>query len=292
MSFDPDRTTVLPPVGYPITEEIPAVPPRGGGGRGSSGPSGPLFLKLVGGLLGVGLVAIATLLVYNSRRPNNGASTAPNVVENPTPVFAPSVNPAPTVTELEDGNPGFWQVVGVPDGLNIRSGPGVDNDIVGSLSVGDRHVFGTGERATVNGATWTQITFGANDVTGWVSSQFLATDTPPDPSAPEPTVTPATGQSTSIVCFRSQRAPSGTARLQFTNRTQISGLIRTIDGQTVIDQNVAGTLANGQAQVTLTNVASNEVIRQNWVFSPASVDLGTGTMLSVVNCSTVAGQLP
>ena len=52
MSFDPDRTTVLPPVGYPITEEIPAVPPRGGGGRGSSGPSGPLFLKLVGGASG------------------------------------------------------------------------------------------------------------------------------------------------------------------------------------------------------------------------------------------------
>lgn len=285
MSFDPDRTTVLPPVGYPITEEIPAI------GLGGRGPSGQLFLKLVGGLLLLGLLAIAAILVINNQRSDNSASRDPDVVESPTPAFEPPEDPAPTAVQLDDVAPGFWQVVGVPDGLNIRSGPGVNNDIVGSLSAGDRHIFGTGERATVNGAEWTQVTFGDNDATGWVSSQFLATDTAPDPNAPEPTVAPPVNPSTSVVCFESQRAPTRIARLQFTDGTTISGLIRTIDGQVAIDQNVAGTLANGQAQVTLTN-ASDQAVRQSWIFSPASVDLGTGTVLLVVDCSTVAGQLP
>lgn len=286
MSYDPNRTTVLPPVGYPITEEIPAVGP---GGRG---PSGALFLKLVGALLVLGIAATAAILVINNQRSNNSTTGESDGVESPTATPEADDNPAPTVVQLDDAAPGFWQVTGVPDGLNVRSGPGVENDIVGSLSAGDRHIFGTGERATVNGAEWTQITFGTNDATGWVSSRFLATDTAPDPNVPQPTSTASSSASTSVVCFESQRAPTRIARLEFTDRTTISGLIRTFDGQTAIDRNVTGTLANGQADVTLTNVSSNEVARQNWVFSPASVDLGNGTVLLVVDCSTVAGQLP
>ena len=286
MSYDPNRTTALPPVGYPITEEIPVIGP----GRRRS--SGPFFLKLVGGLLVVGLVSIAAILVIDDQRSNGSASVGTTTTESATPTVEPDANPAPTAVELDDVAPGFWQVVGVADGLNVRSGPGVNNDIVGSLSAGDRHIFGTGERSAINGAEWTQITFGASDTTGWVSSRFLAADTAPDPNAPEPTATTPPNASTSIVCFESQRAPTRIARLQFADRTAISGLIRRIDGQNSIDQTVSGTLANGRAQVTLTNVSSNVVVRQDWIFGTSTVDLGNGTVLSVVECSTVVDRLP
>jgi hypothetical protein len=287
MSYDPERTTVLPQIGFPITEELPIVTVgRGPGGRG---PGGSGFLKIAAVLLIASMIAIAAVLIISNRQSNEVASTD-EAVENPTPAFEPKDTPAPTSVELDDVEPGFWQVTGVPDGLNVRSGPGTDNDIIGSLRAGDRHIFGTGERVTVNGAEWTQITFGDSDTVGWVSTRFLAGDIAPDPN--DPTPTPVVVRSLSVVCFQSASEPIRIARLEFADNTAISGLIRTIDGQTAIDQTVSGTLANGSALMTLTDPSTGESSRRTWAFSPASVDLGNGTVLSVTNCAAIAGQLP
>ena len=288
MSYDPNRTTVLPELGFPITEELPAVTP---GQRRGPGPGGSGFLKIAAFLLIASMIAIAAVLFINNQRSNETATTNENI--DPTTTATTSNEaPTPAVVEVDDTEPGFWRVTGVPDGLNVRSGPGIGNDIVGSLRADDRHIFGTGELANVNGAEWTQVVFGDNDSTGWVSSQFLATDTPPDPDAPTPTPTPAPApSSSSVVCFESDQQPTRVARLTIASGN-ITGVIRTIDGQATSDQTVTGTLANGSALVTLTTPTTGASSQRTWTFRPADVVLGNGIILSVVNCATVAGQLP
>jgi len=285
MSYDPNRTTVLPETGFPITEELPVV----GAGRPGGGPGGRGFLMIAAVLLIGAMVAIAAVLIVGNQRSSQVASTDEQV-ESPTPVVDAEETPDATPVELDDIEPGYWQVAGVPDGLNVRSGPGTDNEIVGSLRAGDRHIFGTGERSTINGAEWTQIIFGESDTTGWVSSRFLATDTPPDPNAPTPTPVPVA--SLSVVCFESDAEPARVARLEFANGIDVSGVIRTIEGQVATDQTVTGTLANGSALMTLTNQNTGASSQRTWTFNPANVDLGNGTRLSVVNCATVQGLLP
>lgn len=286
MSYDPERTTVLPQIGFPITEELPIVTfGRGPGGRGP----GSGFLKIAAVLLIASMIAIAAVLIMSNRQSNEVASTN-EAIENPTPASEPDEPPVPTPVELDNAEPGFWQVTGVPDGLNVRSGPGTDNDIVGSLPAGDRHIFGTGERVTVNGAEWTQITFGDSDTVGWVSNRFLVGDSAPDPNNPTPT--PVVVSSLSVVCFQNTSEPIRIARLEFVGSTTISGLIRTIEGQTTIDQTVSGTLANDSALMTLTDPSTGESSRRTWAFSPASVDLGNGIVLPVADCAAIAGQLP
>lgn len=285
MTYDPNRTTVLPQVAspFPITEELPAVV----GAR--RGPSGRWFLMVVGGLLIAGIIAIAALLIIDNRRSDQASSDDATTAPTLAPVVDAGQTPAPTAVELDASEPGFWQVIGVPDGLNVRSGPGIDNPIVGSLNAGDRHIFATGERSTVNGAEWKQITFGDSDSVGWVSARFLATDIAPGDATP--TATPTATGSTSVVCFRSDGTPAVIARIEFTNSTQITGLVRTITSQSTTDQTVAGTLDNGRADITLTDLASSRTTRQPWVFNPASVELGDGPTLSVVNCALIASQL-
>ncbi len=57
------------------------------------------------------------------------------------------------------------QVVGVKDSLNVRSGPGTNNRVVGQLRAG--------ETVTVTGTQhgWSQVSAGGTS--GWVSSEFL-----------------------------------------------------------------------------------------------------------------------
>lgn len=285
MSYDPDQTNVLPSIErpFPITEELPVVGPIG------RGPSGRFFLGLLAALLIAAIVAIAAILIIDDQRSNQAIGD-----DNATPTADTDTDnddtPAPTPVDLDDAEPGFWQVVGVADGLNVRSGPGTDNNIVGALRLGDRHIFATGERATVNGSEWKQIRFGDDDTTGWVSASFLSPDSPPDETAPTPT--PAPTGSTSVVCFGTVETPRLVARITFTDRTAISGIIRTITSQSSSDQTVAGTLSNGSAEVTLTPTDSTQPTRQTWTFNPASVDLGNGRSLQVVNCASVASELP
>ena len=284
MTYDPHRTNILPTVEqpFPITDEMPAVVPPGRG----PGRSSRVLLGILAAVLIAGIVGIAAILVIDNQRSDETAET-------PAAPTVPVLDEAPTPSTpelLEDDEPGYWQVVDVPDGLNVRSGPGVENDVIGALRLGDRHIFATGERATVGGGQWRQIVFGDDDTSGWVSARFLAPDTAPGEAVTEPT--PAATGSTSVVCFAGSEAPRMVARLTFTNRTEISGVLRTIGEQGPADQRVTGTLVDGQAEVSLTPQGSNQATTQTWTFNPATVDIGNGRSLRVVDCGAIADQLP
>lgn len=289
MSYDPYRTNMLPDVGnqYPITDELPAV------GSGPGGPRSRFFLKVLAVLLVAAIAAIAAILVIDNQRSDQVTTgdADPEPTEAPD---APGQTPGPTaVAEFEDGEPGYWRVIDVADGLNVRSGPGTDNEIIGALVADARHVLGTGQTATVNGGEWTEVRFDAADRVGWVSSRFLVSDSAPSEDEPTPTAdpTPAPSGSVSVVCFRSEGEPLRIARIEFTDRTEITGLLRSIGAESSTDQTLRGTLDSGRAEITLTDVDSSARSRQTWTFNPANVELGNGRTLDVVGCDTIAGDL-
>ncbi|MCB8991916.1 MAG: SH3 domain-containing protein, partial [Ardenticatenaceae bacterium] len=96
------------------------------------------------------------------------------ILPSPTPPAAatavPNPNPVPT--------PSAYRVAFVTsdDTLNVRSGPGVDFDIVGEYApqAGDLQITGSGQE--VSGSTWVPVTDGR--VTGWVNGRFLTADMP------------------------------------------------------------------------------------------------------------------
>lgn len=288
MSYDPYRTNMLPDMGapFPITEELPAV---GGGG---GGPTGRFLLKVLAVLLVAAIAAIAAILVIDNQR-SDQVTTGGDT--EPTPTAAaddPTQTPAPTVVvEFERGDPGYWRVVDVAEGLNVRSGPGTTNDVIGVLTADSRHVLGTGQTASVDGSRWTEVRFDAADRVGWVSARFLEADTPPGEDEPTPEPTEAPSGSVSVVCFRNDGDPLLLARLEFTNRTQITGLVRTTGDGVTAEQTVEGTLDNGRADMTLTDLATNARARQTWTFNPANVEFGNGRTLDVVDCAAIAGEL-
>ncbi len=109
--------------------------------------------------------------------PTEPAPSLPSVTEtnpaaDPTATEAP---PSPQPMSLEFG------VIRVAEGdvLNVRSGPGVENDIVAAL---DPHATGirqTGNRQKVAHAMWVEIATPAEDI-GWVNAHFLTELVPSD----------------------------------------------------------------------------------------------------------------
>lgn len=95
-----------------------------------------------------------------------------------TPTLEPTAPPLPTLepeptTPLLDETALFKVVyVAADDVLNVRSGPGVDNDIVGELAPDAVNVIVTGEGQLVEGSLWVPVQAGA--VAGWVNSTYLA----------------------------------------------------------------------------------------------------------------------
>ncbi len=57
------------------------------------------------------------------------------------------------------------------DVLNIRSGPGVDNPVVGEIPFDGTGIRVTGDGLVVAGGRWVPILYG--NITGWVNSQYL-----------------------------------------------------------------------------------------------------------------------
>ena len=280
MTYDPHRTSVMPhvPDQFPITDEMPAVVV---GGRK---PGRFLAALLLGLLLAAAAVLVAAVVLDNRAESSNPAPVAtPAPDGQPTAVFV-----APTVGPAVEAEPGFWQVVGVPDGLNVRSGPGTENDVIGALPAGTRHVFSSGERANANGLTWQSITFGAADTPGWVAAQFLSADVAPDPNSPPTPVPTATLPSgTSVVCFQDATDRSRIARVVFTNRTQITGFVESNDGQRATRASIEGELSNGTADVAVTDQSTGATSIQSWTFNPANVVTSNGIALSVVACSSL-----
>jgi uncharacterized protein YraI len=82
--------------------------------------------------------------------------------------------PAPDYADGLAGGPDWWAVTGLStgDALNVRSGPGTRNAVIGQLGNGDR-VRNRG--CQMNGDTrWCQIEFpGDQVVRGWVAGRYL-----------------------------------------------------------------------------------------------------------------------
>lgn len=89
-------------------------------------------------------------------------------------VAATAVPPTPGPTP----RPVTYQVafVSSDDTLNLRSGPGVDFDVVGELDPHATNVQITGSGQLVAGSTWVPIA--AGNLRGWVNSRFLTADVP------------------------------------------------------------------------------------------------------------------
>ena len=92
-------------------------------------------------------------------------TTPPTEPEETTPPTEPEETTPPTEPDEETGLPGK---VNSPNGLNIRSGPGIHNKIVGHYKHNTRVVIL--EQIIHNGVTW-----GRTDL-GWVSMQYIKLD--------------------------------------------------------------------------------------------------------------------
>lgn len=107
------------------------------------------------------------------------ASATPIVIETalvPSATLAPTLNPAVTATSLPPvtgmNNPYAVVLVLPGDVLNIRTGAGVGNNIVGTLQPTASGVNRTGPAASAGGDRWVEIQ-NPGGGTGWVNANFL-----------------------------------------------------------------------------------------------------------------------
>lgn len=100
-------------------------------------------------------------------------ATPPDLPEAvPTDVVPSATAVPPTATTAASTQAAFATIFVEPtDVLNVRSGPGVDFGIVGSIPPNATDVQITGSGQVVAGSTWVPVQRGA--VTGWVNSRFL-----------------------------------------------------------------------------------------------------------------------
>jgi uncharacterized protein YgiM (DUF1202 family) len=96
------------------------------------------------------------------------ARPTPTPLPTPTPVGTPTPLPVDTGDDAADGTA---LVVAAPDGLNLRSTPGLGGQVLRELDDGDR-LTGTGVTRRADGRRWTEVTI--DGVTGWVASEFVA----------------------------------------------------------------------------------------------------------------------
>lgn len=95
------------------------------------------------------------------------AAQLPPTAVPPTQVAATQVPPTQAAAKV-------YRVINVAsdDVLNIRSGPGVSNGIIGTIPYNGTGVVIIGGGTNVMGSLWVPIQYGG--VTGWVNSHFLA----------------------------------------------------------------------------------------------------------------------
>jgi hypothetical protein len=90
-------------------------------------------------------------------------------VEGPEPAPAPSAvapEPLEVAPKVEPAEPVMWAIVGVPVGLNLRSGPATTFDVLVGVEK-DKLLTGTG----MTKGSWTQVI--SDGTTGWVVSAYL-----------------------------------------------------------------------------------------------------------------------
>lgn len=97
-------------------------------------------------------------------------STSLPPTETPPPTATPTTHPA----TQDQQEPAIYAVVGVAsdDVLNVRSEPGVENDVVGELPYNAIGVELLGEEVLIDESPWGEIQY--EDISGWVNLRFLA----------------------------------------------------------------------------------------------------------------------
>jgi hypothetical protein len=124
--------------------------------------------------------AVPTLIPPSATAP---ITTATSILAQPTVTatlaIAPTVvNVTPTsqVSVSDPHNPYAVILVNPGDMLNIRTGPGVTNALVGRLQPTAKDVQRTGRTSTADGDSWVEIQSAGGN--GWVNSKFLTEQVP------------------------------------------------------------------------------------------------------------------
>ncbi|MEM9607679.1 MAG: hypothetical protein AAGA99_09665 [Actinomycetota bacterium] len=148
-------------------------------------------------------LAVAVTLLAAACADDDTGDAAPTTVEPTTTASSPTTNIAPTTTAAATTAPAttaiptttatpattvlagepielfaqsgqVWSVVGVDreDVLNVRSGPGVDADIVATLAPTAAGVVTTGRAQALSSSIWYEVE--VDGVAGWVNIAFLA----------------------------------------------------------------------------------------------------------------------
>jgi len=112
--------------------------------------------------------ATPTLYLGSPVPPLNTPGAGETDVPFPLPTFTPLSQPPPS------GAPDEFAVIQVAedDVLNIRSGAGVENTVVGTLEPNATGITRTGRSSTVGEDLWVEIQ-NPNGGTGWVNADFL-----------------------------------------------------------------------------------------------------------------------
>lgn len=114
------------------------------------------------------LAEAPTAAATSTTAPTEPAPTPQPATATPLPTEAAAPEAAP---ETETYRVSY---VSADDTLNVRAGPGVENEIVGELAPTAGGVTITGAGQKVAGSTWVPIA--AGDVQGWVNGRFLTAD--------------------------------------------------------------------------------------------------------------------
>jgi hypothetical protein len=119
--------------------------------------------------------SLATLISPSATAP---ANTATPILQQPTFTATLAIAPTPAqatatsqILTTDPQNPYAVVLVNTDDVLNIRTGPGVVNALVGTLQPTAKDVQRTGRVSTADGDPWVEIQSAAGN--GWVNSKFL-----------------------------------------------------------------------------------------------------------------------
>jgi len=109
------------------------------------------------------------------------------------PTFPPTdepTSPPPLPTKeqqaISEREPEFGVIL-VPEGdvLNVRAGPGVDNEVITTLEPHDTGITMTGNRQNVSNSMWVEVDT-PSGITGWVNAHYLTEVVPGDAFCRDP----------------------------------------------------------------------------------------------------------
>lgn len=135
----------------------------------------------------------ATAAVTESDESNNSFAGMLAIPTPPPPcAVPPTFTPSPTPSTLI--GPYAVVLVASSDVLNIRSGPGVANPIIGSFARDAANVMRTGPSQQADGAEWVEVLLPDGVSRGWVNFRYLTEYVPRETFCADARIVPLIGQ--------------------------------------------------------------------------------------------------